>query len=491
LSTRHIHLDPVGGIAGDMFVAAMLDTFPESLQACLQDLEHSGVLAHVVVSLQVVKSHGLAAKRFSVTHISDSPRATGQYRDIVQMLCSSALQAPVRERALCLLEILAQAESQVHGVKLDDVHFHEVADWDSITDIVAAASVIEHNEIASWSCSALPLGSGLVKTEHGMLPVPAPATQVLLEGLTVWDDGESGERVTPTGAAIVRYLADTYAKAELFAQRPFGVSRESGAGAGQRALQTRPNIVRCSVIETLGNGQIAGRLNSMRLTKDALVLDTTHFEHDIDHVVQLNFAIDDMSSEEMAVALQFLRQSDGVIDISHSISYGKKGRMVFDVTVLCEPEKEPTVSRRCFSETSTLGMRVQLVPRRILTRFEICHPDDNSDLHGKGARRPCPDDTGEQTTVKIDSDDLRRVPGLQARRKRTLQFEQAQYGDVGRSDKGSVDAGRVDDARVDDARVGDARVGDARVDGARVDGARVDGARVDGGSANESGSRST
>ena len=150
--------------------------------------------------------------------------------------------------------------------------------------------------------------------------------------------------------------------------------------------------------------------------------------------------------------------------------------MVFDVTVLCEPEQEPKVSRRCFSETSTLGMRVQLMPRRILKRFEICHPDDNSDLRGKGARRPCPDDTGEQTTVKIDSDDLRRVPGLHARRKRTLQFEQTQNSDAGKSDVSRADAVGVDVARSD---TGNADMG------------KADGARVDAERAKESGSRST
>ena len=425
LSTRHVHLDPVGGIAGDMFIAAMLDTFPESFQPCLQDLYDSGVLAHVDVSLQAVNSHGLAARQFCVIHRSESPQSTGRFRDIARMLLESKLQQPVRQRALDLLELLATAESQVHAVALDDVHFHEVADWDSITDIVAAASVIEHNDVASWSCSALPLGGGLVKTQHGMLPVPAPATQVLLEGLAVWDDGEAGERVTPTGAAIVRYLSDTCLKSTPFSQRPHGVSGASGSGAGQRALQARPNIVRCSVIEMQAPEQNQVNVHSLQVMQYAQVLDTKHFDHEIDHVVQLSFAIDDMSSEEVAVALQFLRQSDGVIDISHSISFGKKGRMVFDVTVLCVPEMEPAVSRLCFSETSTLGMRVQLITRRILKRDALYLDDDEGKVGVKKVQRPCPSDEGGQTTVKVESDDLRQVAGLHARRERAVQFAQA------------------------------------------------------------------
>ena len=306
---RHVHLDSVGGMAGDMFVAAMLDLFPESLDNCLNDLEASGVLSHVRVALQKGKSHGLAVRRFCVEHKTREPRATGLYRDLKGFLQQSALDDMVCHRTLLLLELLAQAESRVHGVDIDEVHFHEVADWDSIADIVAAASVIERNAIDSWSASRLPVGSGLVKTEHGMLPIPAPATLVLLEGLVTWDDGVPGERVTPTGAAIVRHLFDHESRKDSaalrsFTQRPQAVGIASGTGAGQRNLPDRPNTVRCSLYEVDATEAIYGSLISQ-----AIPLDIQGFDHEVDQVAQLNFAIDDMTSEEIAVALQYIRLS--------------------------------------------------------------------------------------------------------------------------------------------------------------------------------------
>ncbi len=420
---RHIHLDPVGGIAGDMFVAAMLDLFPEALESCMADLGACGVLEHVSVSLESGKSHGLAVQRFVVTTKSDKPRATGQYSDLKAMLQNSFLEATVLARALELLKLLASAESQVHGVALENVHFHEVADWDSIADIVAAASLIERNHRGSWSCDRLPVGSGLVKTEHGMLPVPAPATQVLLEGLVTWDDGEPGERVTPTGAAIVKYLSQLNENATSFTCRASGVGLISGMGAGQRQLKERPNVVRCHLIDTLDATAVPTGYEGALPT-----LDTKLFDHDIDHVAQLSFAIDDMTSEELAVALQYIRQTDGVIDITHATSFGKKGRMMFDVTVLCQPSMEPVISRVCFYETSTLGMRVQLLARRVLKREKLIVDDVSGDGNvtvgeksGAGVKvvqRPRPPSDELEHTLKVESDDLRRVPGLQSRRLR-------------------------------------------------------------------------
>ncbi|MFK8082032.1 MAG: LarC family nickel insertion protein [Granulosicoccus sp.] len=432
---RHVHLDPVGGIAGDMFIAAMLDLFPQALPTCHSDLADSGVTEHVGVSLESGKSHGLAVKRFCVKNKSHRPRATGHYRDLKLMLENSALQSAVKGRALALLELLAIAESQVHGVALDDVHFHEVADWDSITDMVAAASLIERNSITRWSCSCLPIGSGLVKTEHGMLPVPAPATEILLQGLATYDDGEPGERVTPTGAAIVKYLFSISADTDQFATRPNGTGVATGMGAGQRHLQERPNIVRCSLMEIHSSAMI--HLQTQLHTPQ---LDQGDFNHRVDHVAQLSFAIDDMTSEELAVALQYIRQSDGVIDVSHQTSYGKKGRMMFDVRVLCLPLEEPLVSRLCFSETSTLGMRVQMLARRVLRREEFRIKDSAGSAGVKMVTRPVPCDGAEQNTLKVESDDLRRIPGLHARRERSRQL----------ADKSSTVDGALEPRKSDD-----------------------------------------
>jgi len=417
LAKRHLHLDPVGGIAGDMFNAAMLDAFPECLDACLADLASSGVLEHVNINLVTGKSAGLAVKRFAVELVSATPRTTGHYRDLVALLNASALDKKVLNRTLALFEILARAESVVHGVDINDVHFHEVADWDSVADMVAAASVIEHSNVNSWSCGPLPTGSGLVSTEHGLLPVPAPATLLLMEGLASWDDGVPGERVTPTGAAIVQYLSTLNSSSYELKQRPQGNVANVGMGAGQRDLIDRPNIVRCTL--TISSESIHANASDgqpfSRLPQAA-------FAHDVDHVVQLSFAIDDMTSEELSVALQHIRHSQGVLDVSHGISYGKKGRMMFEVRVLCEPQMEPEISRLCFAETSTLGLRVQQLVRRVLKRELFRFEDEQGYAGIKRVMRPQSDPMQEQTTLKIEDDDLRRIAGLAARRERSEQL---------------------------------------------------------------------
>lgn len=406
--TRHIHIEPVGGIAGDMFVSAMLDAFPECMKSCWNDLEQAGVLQHVDVELSSGSSKGLAVKRFNVNHRSSNPTRTGNYRDIRQWLEQGKLDDAVKRRALAMLHSLAEAESHVHGVDVEQVHFHEVADWDSITDMVAAASLIERSAVASWSCAALPLGSGLVKTEHGLLPVPAPATAFLLKGIEVWDDGEAGERVTPTGAAIVRHLlASSEGELASVSTRPRGKLTAAGCGAGQRDLQHRPNIVRCTVLDP-APADIAVADKGDNSADDAAAL----CDSEIDQVVEVNFDIDDMTGEEMAVSLDTIRMHEGVLDVSHHLAVGKKGRSVYKISILCDPEVEQSVCRLCFQETTTLGMRLQRISRRVLRRSEHKMSDAFGTAQIKVAERP------DGLTAKVESDDLAGLSGLQVRRSR-------------------------------------------------------------------------
>lgn len=409
--TKHIHIEPVGGIAGDMFVSAMLDAFPQSAEHCWKDLEQAGVLRHVDVKLAPGTSKGLAVKRFIVSHLTDKPTRTGNYRDIREWLERGDLEQIVKRRALRILCSLAEAESHVHGVDIEQVHFHEVADWDSITDIVAAASVIERNGIDSWSCSVLPLGSGLVSTEHGFLPIPAPATAYLLQGMDVWDDGESGERVTPTGAAIVRHiLSDSDGKLVIDSIRPAGTLTTVGSGAGQRELKIRPNIVRCVCIDVpLPAGDSLG-------VKSAAYKYEIPGNQALDNVIEINFDIDDMTAEELAVSLSYIRAGEGVTDVSYCVGVGKKGRSIYKIAVLCDPTAEQSTSQLCFEETTTLGMRVQCITRRVLRRTMHTAADSQGTAQVKVVDRSL------GITAKVESDDLAGLSGLQARRLRAQQL---------------------------------------------------------------------
>jgi uncharacterized protein (DUF111 family) len=138
--------------------------------------------------------------------VSQSRTAGTSYLELRRRVDGARLADGTRDHALAILELLATAEAQVHGTTIDQVHFHELGDWDSLMDIVAAGCIAANLAGARWTASRLPLGGGQVRTDHGMLPMPAPATCALLKGYPWHDDAVAGERVTPTGAAIVRHL---------------------------------------------------------------------------------------------------------------------------------------------------------------------------------------------------------------------------------------------------------------------------------------------
>lgn len=416
---RHVHLEPVGGIAGDMFVAAMLDLFPEHRDACWQDLMDCGVMEQVDITLQSGLSKGLAVRRFDVSLKASPAKRTGSYSDLRQWLDHGALDDVVKSRAQSILMLLAEAEAHVHGVDIDKVHFHEVADWDSIVDVVAAASVIERAGPLTWTCGALPLGSGLVKTEHGMLPIPAPATAWLLRQMSVWDDGEPGERVTPTGAAIVRSVLSLSGSClSEHSLKPVGALRAIGCGAGQRDLQQRPNMLRCLLIDKVSAEE--AEYPSPDSAGQPVKVPSAATGQRIDEVVQLSFEIDDMTPEELSVSLEFIRQEEGVLDAGFQLAFGKKGRAMFAVNVLCRPVHEASVSARCLEETTTLGMRVHYLYRRTLERELRKVDDDQGEAGIKSVTRP----SGE-VTIKVESDDLAGIPGLQARRLRAGRIQGA------------------------------------------------------------------
>lgn len=370
---KHLHLDVTGGIAGDMFLSAMLSACPELRGAMLDDLRAAGVLEHVTLSIDTVREKGFAAVRVKVTTASDAP-PTSQWRDIRAFIDGSGLDAPVKARALAIFALLAEAEATCHGVAPDEVHFHEIADWDSLADIIGAASVIDRAGVEGWSVSALPVGSGRVKTRHGIVPVPAPATAELLIGFEMFTDAGQGERITPTGAAILRHLAPVQ-----HLVGPRGRLSATGTGAGQRQMEGIANILRVLVFE---DGTRAPETVSL-----------------------IRFEVDDMTPEEIAVSLDRLRLTDGVLDAGYATAFGKKGRAQFAVTITVRTDATAALIEACFAETSTIGLRVQTVARHVLPRRA-----DVGLTRTKTVERP------EGVTRKAESDDLTGVPTLQARR---------------------------------------------------------------------------
>lgn len=399
-----------------MFVAAIVDALPALAAPVLAELAKLQPAGHAPPAFRDGHSGGLRVCRFGSPAIADgahvggglaahahphSHGATGQphggtaYSTLRDALASAPLAAATREHALALLELLADAEARAHGIGIEDVHFHELADWDSLLDLAAAGCIAGMLDGARWTASAPPLGGGSVRTAHGLLPVPTPATSALLTGYPWRDDGIGGERVTPTGAAILRHLVPA---AECDARRESGRLVATGCGAGTRDLPGLPNVVRALVFE--------------RSATDGA-----------DAVTLLEFDVDDMSGEEIALAADRLREGPGVIDVSIGSRLGKKGRPVADFRVLAQPPSVEAVVRACFAETSTLGLRVRDERRRILARAEVAPTVDGTRRRVKVATRP----DGERT-AKTAHDDVAASGGLAARRRARAAAEHVALG---------------------------------------------------------------
>jgi len=286
----------------------------------------------------------------------------------------------VIDRALAIFGELAVAEGRIHAVAPDAVTFHEVGAWDSVADILAAAVLIEAVGPALWTCGSVPIGSGRVRSAHGLLPVPAPATAVLLDGFEMIDDGIAGERVTPTGAAILRHLCPPGARPATAAARLSG----SGYGFGTRRLDGVSNCLRILAFEAAGT---AAR----------------------DIVAVLECEIDDQTGEDIALALQRIRAHPSVLDALQSPVFGKKGRMMTHLRILAEPAAADAVADLVFDETTTIGLRQSLVHRRLLPRETGKIAADGREWSAKTTRRP------GGTTTKIEADELAEVAGQAAR----------------------------------------------------------------------------
>lgn len=393
-----IHLDLVGGIAGDMFVAAMVDALPALRAPVLAALDAVRPAGAPPPAFRETANGGLRALAFGLASTPGIDAAThlhghadphrhddhgSSYATIRDELARAPLDAAMRRHALALLDLLADAEARVHGTARDAVHFHELADWDSRMDVVAAGAIAAALDGAQWSASAPPRGGGTIRTAHGVLPVPGPATARLLQGYPWRDDGIAGERVTPTGAAILRHLVSPEA---IDAANTEGRLAAQGFGAGTRTLSGVPNVLRVLVFE---------RREAIADERVALV----------------EFDVDDMTGEELALAADRLRAVDGAIDVSVGTRAGKKGRIVADFRVLARVGAADAVADACFAETSTLGLRLREERRRVLPRREVRVDAEGVRLRVKVAHRP--DGT---TTAKTAHDDVAAARGLAARR---------------------------------------------------------------------------
>jgi hypothetical protein len=337
------YFDCFSGAAGDMILGALVDAgVPlDTLREALGRLKLPGVQ----LETEAVQRGGFAATQ---VHVEVDRAAQTHHRhlpDILDIIAKAGMSPNVTERAGRIFTRLAEAEARVHGIDVEHVHFHEVGAADAIVDIVGACVGVVALGLERITCSPIPTGSGTVKCEHGVLPVPAPATAELLRGVPLAECDVVGELTTPTGAAILTTLAESYG--------PLPALRVSaiGCGAGTRENRARPNLLRLFVGEA-----------------DAARVPLADLEHD--RVLMLETQVDDVAGQVLAHACERLLEA-GALDAYLVPIIMKKGRPGQLLAVLCRPQDLAAVEAVLFREIGTLGVRRQEWFRDKLARRHV------------------------------------------------------------------------------------------------------------------------
>jgi pyridinium-3,5-bisthiocarboxylic acid mononucleotide nickel chelatase len=286
------------------------------------------------VSFEKVKRGGIAATKFHV-HWPEQ-KSHRHLSGIFKILDRGGLSDRARQNARAVFQKLGEAEAASHDVPIEKVHFHEVGAVDSIADIVGACVAFDQLGVTQIYCSPVNVGSGTVNTEHGVLPVPAPATARLLTGAPIYSSGPAMELTTPTGAAVAVTLAERFGPLP-----PMTVAR-TGHGAGTRDFPGQPNVLRVILGETTP-------------ADEALVVT----------VIEAN--IDDLNPQVLAWSAERLLDA-GALDVTIEPIIMKKGRPGNLLRVIAKPEDREMLAQQVFAETSTLGVRIYTAERRVRAR---------------------------------------------------------------------------------------------------------------------------
>jgi pyridinium-3,5-bisthiocarboxylic acid mononucleotide nickel chelatase len=328
---RIAYFDCFSGISGDMVLGALLD-LGVPREALFEELRKIPVTGYSVRAVK--EERGLIGGTRVIIEVAEQPhRSLG---DIRELIYQSKLNEGVQRKILDIFEKLAQAESRVHHLPVSEIHFHEVGAVDSILDIAGAVIGLEYLKVDRVLSSPVPVGRGFVTTHHGILPLPAPATVQLLEGVPIYGSKAARELVTPTGAALLACLVEAYGPI------PEMILQASGYGVGKDLASDPPNLLRMLV------GVSATVWEGRRL----ILLETN---------------IDDMNPEFYGYVLDSLFAL-GVLDASVVPIQMKKNRPGVMLQVLFEPVLQPQVVELLFRETTTLGVRIQEVKRVELSR---------------------------------------------------------------------------------------------------------------------------
>jgi hypothetical protein len=327
------YFDCFSGLSGDMIIGALIDlgVSLSQIESELAKIE----LPECRLAAEKTSRNFIQATKFLV-RVSEK-KTVRTWANIKELIEESSLDEEIKGKTLSIFSLLAEAEAKIHGKSIEQIHFHEVGVIDTIIDVVGAVVGLKLLEVQEVYCSPIATGVGLTKTEHGLMPIPAPATLEILKGTAVYSAGIPAELTTPTGAAIIKEIAKN------FGDLPPLTIEKIGYGAGSRQLEI-PNVLRVII------GQPIKKIKSK----------VTLFETNLDSI----------DSETLGYTMDRLLDA-GALDVWFSPIYMKKNRPAYQLSVLADKERETEIAQIIFEETGTLGIRTTAANRLLASRSKI------------------------------------------------------------------------------------------------------------------------
>ncbi|MBI4744396.1 MAG: nickel pincer cofactor biosynthesis protein LarC [Actinobacteria bacterium] len=328
------YFDCFSGASGDMILGALADAgFP--FAKLKNELKKLNLNNEFKIKKSTVKKHSISATKINVLQQKILPPRS--FAEITNLIQKSSLEESIKKLSLKIFHQIALAEAKIHKQKINGAHFHEVGAIDSIIDIVGAAICLSRMNFKNLYASPLPLGKGFVKTLHGTLPIPSPATLEILKDVLVYQGSTENEMVTPTGAAILKVCVSK------FCEMPVFKIKNIGYGAGDKDFQA-PNVLRFIIGEPIAT--------EVGLEEELVVVSTN---------------IDDTNPEFYDYVQKKLFKN-GALDVWFVPIYMKKSRPATTLNLLCDQEKTEKLSEIVFKETNTFGMRISKTKRLKLAR---------------------------------------------------------------------------------------------------------------------------
>ena len=375
---RIAYFDCFSGVSGDMTLGALLACGADEteLRERLGALNVPGYELHI----RRVTRQGITATDVDV-HLNEAEQGHGRHlSNIAAILDSSALPPGVRQKALAIFTRLADAEAKIHGTTREQIHFHEVGAVDAIVDIVSSCLLLDMLGVERVVTSSIPCGHGTIKCQHGIMPVPAPATMELLQGFPVHSVDIKGELVTPTGAALLTTLSDPTTAGKIPAMRVL----TSGFGAGKKQFKPdMPNLLRVILGETE-----EAAIGEDKTPQTVAVLETN---------------LDDQNPEGFDLLMERAFAA-GALDVFFTPIQMKKNRPATLLTVLCPPDKADALAALLFRETGTFGIRAREQRRYTLDRSWRTVTTEFGDIRLKAGTW-----LGEEVTVAPEYEDCKRA----------------------------------------------------------------------------------